>query len=74
MNLTMQWQWQWQWQYQDQDAAYFFSTAVVNGVVYVGSYERGAFYALNANTGALLWKYMTGGPIPSSPAVVNNIV
>ena len=46
------------------------SPAVANGVVYVGSYDRHV-YALNAGTGALLWKYQTGG---SSPAVANGVV
>ncbi len=33
------------------------------------------FYALNASTGALLWKYRTGGPeVESSPAVVNGML
>jgi outer membrane protein assembly factor BamB len=32
------------------------SPAVVNGVVYVSSYD-GNVYALNASTGALLWSY-----------------
>ncbi len=33
-----------------------------------------ALYALNASTGALLWSYATGGPVWSSPAVVNGVV
>jgi outer membrane protein assembly factor BamB len=45
--------------------------AVVNGVIYVGSYE--GFYALNANTGALLWSYPLGGYL-SATAVVNGVV
>ena len=31
-------------------------------------------YALNANTGALLWKYATGGTVDSSPTVANGAV
>jgi len=47
---------------------------VVNGVVYVGSYD-GKVYALNAATGSKLRDYTTGGPIwGSSPEVVNGIV
>ena len=30
-------------------------------------------YALNAQTGAFLWSYQTGGNIYSSPAVVNGV-
>ncbi len=48
------------------------STAVVKGVVYLGS---GAdVYALNASTGAKLWSFQTGGNVNSSPAVVNGAV
>ena len=36
------------------------SPAVVNGVVYVGSWDHNV-YALNASTGAKLWSYTTGG-------------
>ena len=51
------------------------SPAVVNGVVYVGSYDS-SFYALNARTGTVLWKYQTGSQvgIDSSPAVVSGVV
>jgi hypothetical protein len=42
-------------------------------VVYVGSDDNNT-YALNATTGAKLWNYATGGPVGSSPAVVNGVV
>ena len=45
---------------------------MANGVVYVGSTDNNT-YALNASTGALLWKYTTG-IVESSPAVVNGVV
>ena len=38
------------------------SPAVVNSVVYVGSYDRNV-YALNATTGAKLWSYTTGSSV-----------
>ena len=46
---------------------------MANGVVYVGSYDDNV-YALNASTGALLWKYTTGYDVESSPAVANGVV
>jgi outer membrane protein assembly factor BamB len=49
------------------------SPAVVNGVVYVGSYDH-SVYALNATTGAKLWRFTTGGVVTSSPAVVDGVV
>ena len=50
------------------------SPAVVNGVVYVGSFDNNV-YALNASTGAKLWSYTTGGAMYfSSPAVANGVV
>jgi outer membrane protein assembly factor BamB len=49
------------------------STAVANGLVYVAVFNSGAaggeFYALNASTGNLVWKYAPGAWISSSPAV-----
>ena len=48
------------------------SPAVNKGVIYFGS-ENGTFYALNANTGADLWSYATGGGVRSSPAVVDGV-
>ncbi len=36
--------------------------------------RTGNLYALNASTGALLWKYTTGSLVQSSPAVVNGMV
>jgi outer membrane protein assembly factor BamB len=40
---------------------------VVNGVVYVGSFDDNV-YALNAGTGAELWSFTTGGyMIPRPP-------
>ena len=41
--------------------------------MYVGSYDAD-LYALNASTGALLWKYATGQYVYSSPAVANGVV
>jgi eukaryotic-like serine/threonine-protein kinase len=48
-------------------------------MVYVGIGDSdfggfGALCALNASTGALLWKYPTGDVVESSPAVVNGVV
>ena len=47
------------------------SPAVAHGVLYVGSND-GNIYALNAGTGALLWKYFLA--VQSSPAVANGAV
>jgi len=46
---------------------------VVDGVVYVGSDDFNV-YALNATTGTLIWNYMTGNVVCSSPAVVDGVV
>ena len=48
------------------------SPAVVNGVVYIGSFD-GNVYALNATSGNQIWNYTTGG-VWSSPVVVNGVV
>jgi len=49
------------------------SPAVVNGVVYVGSFNHNV-YALDAATGAVKWTTTTGGVVDSSPAVANGAV
>ena len=54
------------------------SAAVTNGIVYFGS-RSGSLYALNATTGAEVWKVQLGDPtqgyeIWSSPAVYNGMV
>jgi outer membrane protein assembly factor BamB len=49
------------------------SPAAANGMVFVGSDDYST-YALNAITGALVWKYKTSGPVFSSPAVANGVV
>jgi eukaryotic-like serine/threonine-protein kinase len=49
------------------------SPAVTNGKVYFGSGD-GNVYALDAQTGALAWKFPTGDVVHASPAVVNGVV
>ena len=54
--------------------------AVVNGTVYLGAYQGVAgfadFYALNAATGAIRWKYFNviGNSVTSSPDVTGGVV
>ncbi len=49
------------------------SPAVVNGVVYVGSWDS-KVYALNATTGTKLWEFTTESVVDPSPAVTNGVV
>ncbi len=49
------------------------SPAVANGKVYFGGGD-GNVYAVEAQTGTLLWKFPTKDVVHSSPAVVNNVV
>lgn len=50
------------------------SPAVTGGVVYVGSADH-YLYAINATSGALVWKFKTGNSIvDSTPAVANGVV
>jgi outer membrane protein assembly factor BamB len=60
------------WRYETGDFVWS-SPAVVDGVVFVGSFD-GTLSALNATTGARLWQRKTGGSIWSSPAVVDGVV
>ena len=49
------------------------SPTVVGGVAYVAS-NSNTFYALNATTGAVIWKIYTDSSVESSPAVVGGVI
>jgi outer membrane protein assembly factor BamB len=49
------------------------SPAVVDGKVYVGSLDNKT-YCFNANNGNVIWSRDTGGPIATSPTIVDNAV
>jgi eukaryotic-like serine/threonine-protein kinase len=49
---------------------YLSSPSIWNGAVYFGSRD-GNIYALNANSGALIWKFHTGDVVHSSPAIAD---
>jgi outer membrane protein assembly factor BamB len=49
------------------------SPAFLNGKVYFGSSD-GNFYALEAKTGLLQWKFETKGIIHASPAIAGNTI
>ena len=49
------------------------SPAVVEGTVYVGSFDD-YVYALDAATGEGIWRFQTSGSVSSSPAVVEGAV
>jgi outer membrane protein assembly factor BamB len=68
-----------QWSYQASEGPVQSTPAVVGGVVYVGAGtgyfdQNFAVYALNANTGDFLWKYVTTGPAFGAPAVASGVV
>ncbi len=65
-NMTLKWKF-------PTDAQVVSSPAVVQGKVYIGSYDKN-WYCLNSSTGAKIWNFTTGFHIMSSPAVVNNKV
>jgi eukaryotic-like serine/threonine-protein kinase len=52
---------------------YLSSPALADGVLYFGSGD-GNVYALDAASGALRWKFQTGGVVHASPAVANGTV
>jgi eukaryotic-like serine/threonine-protein kinase len=49
------------------------SPTVVNGVLYVGSYDN-KVYAIDANAGQQKWVFSTNGAVYSSPTVVNGVL
>jgi eukaryotic-like serine/threonine-protein kinase len=52
---------------------YLSSPAVANGRVYFGSGDGGV-YAVDVQSGQLVWKFSTGDVVHASPAVVNGVV
>lgn len=48
-------------------------TSAPADAVYAGS-QDGAIYALDAHTGALLWRYDTGSPVEGGPVVVDGVI
>lgn len=65
------------WTY-DTGATIYSSPAVVEGTVYISTYNgaanTGSLYAIDEYTGQLQWSYPTLRPIYASPAVSNGIV
>jgi outer membrane protein assembly factor BamB len=49
------------------------SPRIFNNVLYVGALD-GNLYALDPNSGSVLWKYQTGGPIIAAPAVTSDAI
>ncbi len=49
------------------------SPTIVDGVVYIGSGDH-RVYALDAQTGAVKWKFESGDVVHATPAVVNGVV
>jgi len=49
------------------------SPTISNGKVFFGTGD-GGIYAVNADTGAVAWKFSTGDVVHASPAVVNGMV
>ncbi len=46
------------------------SVSVANGVMYAGSYT-GQMYALDAQTGKVLWSFASGGSVIDGPSIVD---
>ena len=57
----------------DQYDVFLSSPVVVDSSVYFGSGDNN-FYALDAGTGKLRWKFKTGGVVHSSPAYANGLL
>jgi polyvinyl alcohol dehydrogenase (cytochrome) len=51
------------------------SVTIANGVLYAGSLDtRGFMYALNAETGEILWSYESGGSVITGPTIVDGVL
>jgi outer membrane protein assembly factor BamB len=62
------------WTVEDGSSWVVTSPALVGGTVYTGRSSSGRFRALDAATGQERWMHQTGGPIFSSPVVVDETV
>jgi outer membrane protein assembly factor BamB len=64
-----------QWRFSTEDPRMVMtSPAVGDGVVYVGDATTGNVYALNADSGDLIWLTPTGGSLLAPPSVYRNAV
>ena len=57
----------------DSGALTFGGVAIVDGVVYGGSYTN-KFYAVDEANGELIWEFTTDGPINGGPAIVDGMM
>ena len=63
--------WQFKTKFVDTDSPTLSTPALGNGKLYFGSPD-GAFYAIDAATGELVWKFQGSQPVIQSPAVAPN--
>ncbi len=49
------------------------SSSIANGIIYAGS-DNNKLYALNINTGNVLWTFLTDGAVSAAPVISNGIV
>ena len=62
------------WQTGDPDGASDYgAVSEANGVVYGGSLS-GKMFALNAQTGAILWQYTTAGSVIDGPSIADGVI
>ena len=61
------------WEEVVQAGEQFGSVTVAGDVVYAGS-DDGNLYAVDAETGETLWKWLTGGPVRAATAVIDHVV
>ena len=61
------------WEEVVQASEQFGPVTVAGDVVYAGS-DDGYLYAVDAETGETLWKWLTGGPVRAATAVIDHVV
>ncbi|MEE9285761.1 MAG: PQQ-binding-like beta-propeller repeat protein, partial [Dehalococcoidia bacterium] len=62
-----------EWKVELSDKRFWSSPTVVDGVVYIGGMDK-RLYALDIETGAIVWVFKAGGAIASTPLVVGDLV
>ena len=64
-----------QWQHVNEDGSWVESSPVFDdGVLYIGSSDALALYALDAESGATIWEFKTGGWSWSDPVLEDDVV
>ena len=61
------------WQFPGGANQIYNQPTLANGILYIGSNDHN-LYAINAMSGAMVWKYQLNSPVSSTPVIANGVV